>query len=330
MTGVTRRDALRLGLGAAATLGLAGCGGRNGPLEGPHADAVARTSIAIDHASYYAPIQDLTRLVQARAHARDVSVLFSTDPAGSAAQVASLKGLTGERGGFRVVVVAPFDAAAVDPIARSAIERGLKIVSYITPLAHQTAAISVDPAAVARLLAEHAVARGGRRDVLLVAPPATSPIPDPFFPYARAAAAATARAAAAAGLRAVATITALGTPDAEQAVRAARAAHPGVDTVLAWNDATALGAARAVPADGYVGGLGAPAITTAAALRALDDDDGGPLRCLVAPRLSALADALVDLPSALLKGSTPPSGSVAPQRFTRGAQATRAALADYA
>jgi ABC-type sugar transport system substrate-binding protein len=43
-------------------------------------------------------------------------------------------------GGFRAVAVAPFDSAAIDPIAADATKRGVKIVSYITELEHQTAA----------------------------------------------------------------------------------------------------------------------------------------------------------------------------------------------
>jgi hypothetical protein len=328
VSAVTRREALAGALAGAAALGLQACGGGGRPRVGPHDREVARTSFAIDYASYYAPAPDLTRLVLARAGARKLSVVFSQDAAGAAAQAVSLRRLTGERGGFRVVVVAPFEAAATDPIARTALGRGVQIVSFMSPLAHQTAAIDVDGAAAARTLVAHAARQGGG-EVLLVVPPASSPVPDPFFAVAQRAARALAAAVGAAELDVAGTVTALGAADAATAVRAALKVHPRARTVLSWNDATALGAAQVVERTGYVGALGAPAVTTAAALRALDDDDS-PLRCLVAPCLSTLAAALVDVPASLLKGSPARSVTVLAERFTRGAPATRAALRDYA
>jgi hypothetical protein len=326
--GLTRRAALvRFGLGGAAlALGAAGCGDDVGPLKGEHTEEVARTSIAIDYASYYAPVKDLTRLAQARAAERRLALRFSADAAGAAAQVASLKALTGARGGFKVVVVAPFDAAALASVVEDAAGRGIAIVSFVSPLPGATVAIRVDPAGAARRLVAHAAGEGKRR-VLLVAPPARSPVPDPFFGSASQLADALAAEVARAGLDVVGSVTALGTPDAEAAVRGA--AGKGADAVLTWNDATALGAAAAVPRDGYVGGLGAPAVTTAAALRALDGD--GPLRCLVAARVADLARALVDVPAAVLAQRAVPAGGVVPARvLLRGGAATRAALGDYA
>ena len=323
--GLTRRAALvRFGLGGAAlALGAAGCGDDVGPLKGEHTEAVGRTSIAIDYASYYAPVKDVTRLAQARGAERKLALRFSADAAGAAAQVASLKALTGDRGGFRVVAVAPFDAAALAGVIKDATGRGIAIVSFVSPLPGATAAIRTDPAAAARRLVAHAAGEGKRR-VLLVVPPARSPVPDPFFGYASQLARALPAEAARAGLDVAGTVTALGTPDAEAAVRGAARA----DAVLTWNDATALGAAAAVPRDGYVGGLGAPAVTTAAALRALDGD--GPLRCLVAARVADLAGALVDVPAAVLAKRAVPAGGLVPARvFLRGGAATRAALGDY-
>ncbi|MDR9372425.1 hypothetical protein Q5424_25230, partial [Conexibacter sp. JD483] len=55
----------------------------------------------------------------------------------------------------------------------------------------------------------------------------------------------------------------------------------------------------------YAGGVGAPAIATAAALDALREDPV--LRCLVAPRLRDLANALVDVPYALLRRRPAPA-----------------------
>ncbi|MDX6690123.1 MAG: hypothetical protein QOG15_1580 [Solirubrobacteraceae bacterium] len=160
-----RRAVLPAGAGAGAALGLAvpgalaSCGG--GDKLNAHTKAVARHSIAIDDASFYAPIDDVRRLVSERAHKRRALITFSKDPAGAGAQVRSLRTLTGKRGGFRVVV------------------------SYVTPLRSQTAAITVDPARTGALLAANA-ARWARRElrgrsaVLLVVPPTGQTVPDPF------------------------------------------------------------------------------------------------------------------------------------------------------
>lgn len=335
--GHTRRDALRLALlgGGGTLLGggallAAGCGDDRGTLAGPHTDAVLRTSIAIDYASYYAPATDIIALAKRRAAQRGLALTFSADPAGAGAQAASLKRLTGERGGFRVVVVAPFDAAAIQGALQDARGRGIEVVSFVSPLRDASAAIAVDAQDAARRLAAHAAAHGVR-SATLIAPPATSPVPDPFFGHAQRAARALPAALRAVGIAIDRTVTALGTPDATAALRAATATGVRPRAVLAWNDATALGAAAAVPRSGYVGGLGAPAVSTAAALRALQDD-GGPLRVLVAARVAALAQALVDVPAALLGGTRPPAAAtrVPVTTFTPGSAATRAALADYA
>lgn len=319
------RGALRAGAGTALGLGLpaalGGCGG-GGQLN-TQSRAVAGRSIAIDYASYYAPIDDLRRLVLARARATGASVTFSDDPAGAPAQAASLRTLTGDRGGFRVVVIAAFDAATVEPIAAAALKRGIAIVSYVTPLRHQTALIEVDPARTGALLATNAAAWanahvGGHGSVLLVVPPSGVSVPDPFVAgAARSEPAIRATLAARSpNLRIAATAAAYGTPDARQAVGQALSAHPDVGIVLCWNDATAVGAAGALrdraPAGDhsrlYAGGQGAPAITTGAALTELGRDDV--LRCLVAPRLRDLADALVDLPRAVLRNQ--PAQTLAP------------------
>jgi len=327
-----RREALlRAGrlVAGATLLGAAGCG--SGPGEGPQARDVARRSIAIDYASFYAPIEDLRRLVQERAKRRGALVLFSADPSGVAVQRTSLRKLTGETGGFRVVVVAAFDAAAVAPIVAAAVDRDVKVVSYVTPLAGQTAAISVDGAGAAGLLAADArawAAANDARSALVVAPPERSPVPDPFLPYASGASRALVEALADGPLRVAATTRALGAPDGEQVVRAVRREHPNVDVVLTWNDATALGAAQALPRGGYVGALGAPAITGPAVFEALAGL--GPLRCLVAPRLSQLADALVDLPLDLAQGGQARDRVVPLRVFHRRTDAARAALGDYA
>ncbi|MEA2217604.1 MAG: ribose transport system substrate-binding protein [Solirubrobacteraceae bacterium] len=339
------RAALRAGAGAALGLGLpaalAGCGG--GDKLNAHSKAVARRSIAIDYASYYAPIDDLRRLVLARARGVGAAVTFSDDAAGARAQLASLRTLTGARGGFRVVVIAAFDAGSVEPIAAAALRDGIEIVTYVTPLQHRTAAIDVDPARTGALLATHAArwarARlGGRGTVLLVVPPAGVIVPDPFVAGAARSEPAirSTLAARAPGLRIATTAGAYGTPDARQAVAQALGAHPGARIVLCWNDATAVGAAQALR-DGhpagerarlYAGGQGAPAIAARATLERLHGDDV--LRCLVAPRLRDLANALVDVPRSLLRGE--PARDIAPPIavLTAGSSAVRAYERDYA
>jgi ABC-type sugar transport system substrate-binding protein len=324
---------------AVALIGVAlvGCGSTyDGSKDGPQAKAIARTSIAIDYASYYAPIKDLRRLVLARAKAVGAKVTFSDDASGSPAQLASLRRFTGATGGFKVVVVAPFDAAAVDPIAAKATASGVSVVSYLTPLAHQTTGITVDSGAKALTTdaARWAKRSGSRGQVLLITPPAQQTVPDPFLAYATQNAydlksAIRPDSTLTGNLQVAATAQAIGEADAAQLVLAERKAHPGIDLVLTWSDATALGASQALPRSGYVGALGAPAVSDPRTLRMIASGRG-PLRTVVAPRLADLASALVDAPFALLRGDPKKATTVPVQTFTKGAAATRAALADYA
>lgn len=340
------RRALLRGAGKAAVVGvglsalLAACGGEEEP--GPQARAVAARSIAIDYASYYPPVEQLRRLVREHARARSVRVTFSDDAAGPAAQKEAFRGLTGAQSGFRAVVVAPFDAAALDPLAADAIGRGIAVVSYGVPLAHQSAVVGSDPARAGRLLARDAgrwaatSARDGA-DVLVVRPPAQRDAPDQFAALARPweAALLDALAAEAPGLTPVAATTAQGAADAPAAVARALDQYPGVRVVLAWNDATAVGAAQALRrrhpgadwAGLYAGGQGAPALSSARSLAALRADPV--LRCLVAPRLRDLAAALVDVPFALLRGEQPPSGTVPLAVLRPGSPQLAAFAADY-
>ncbi|HZV73046.1 MAG TPA: substrate-binding domain-containing protein [Conexibacter sp.] len=322
---IDRRTLLRTGvgalLGAGAASALAACG--SGGDSGPHARAVARRSIAIDYASYYPPVADLRRLVERRAHARGAAITFSDDAAGVEAQHATLRTWTGPRGGFRAIVVAPFDAAAVAPLARAALARDVQVVSYLTPLPQQTARIVADPARCGRLLARDvagwaARSLGDHAQALLVRPPARPAVPDPVAPLAPVAERALLDELArrAPGVQAVAATEGQGTADAQAAVARALRDYPQVRVVLCWNDATAAGAARALGehlpegehARRYAGGVALPGIATRATLQ--DLRHGGILRCLVAPRLRDLADALVDLPYGLLQGRAPQDARV--------------------
>ncbi|HEY4280985.1 MAG TPA: substrate-binding domain-containing protein [Conexibacter sp.] len=319
---LTRRTLLRRA-GAATLLAgplpalLAACGGGDTPL-GPHASAVAGRAIGIDYASFYLPIEDVQRLVLARARTRGARVTFSSDASGSSAQLANLTDWTGERGGFRVLVIAPFDASAVDPLAARAISGGIDVVSYGVPLSHQTAAVATDAAASGQALARDAASfvtgtLGGAGRALIVRPPTDSQAPDQFAaraaPSERALRAELAQRAP--GLKIAGTATAQSSADAETAVQAALLQFPSVSVVLCWNDTTAVGAARALrsahPRSAwprlYAGGQGAPAIASAATITALRDDPA--LRCIVAPRLRDIANALVDVPYSLLRNAQP-------------------------
>ncbi|MDO8211693.1 substrate-binding domain-containing protein [Conexibacter sp. CPCC 206217] len=371
--GIGRRELLLRGAaGALAAVwlppALAGCGAEPEQF-GLHVRELAARSIAIDYASYYPPVQELRALVRERAQRVGARVTFSDDAAGAAAQRAEFGRLTSDSSGFRVVAVAPFDAAALDPLAAEAIERGIGIVTYAVSLAHQSATITADPARAGRLLARNAADWAARAlpdggDVLIVRPspsatppqpaasattpdadrsattpaaPSGAPVADPFAPLARPweSALLEALAARAPQLRAVAATTAQSSADAEAAVARALRDYPGVRVVLSWNDSTAVGAAsalrRAHPSGEwsglYAGGVGAPAIASTASLDALRDDPV--LRCLVAPRLRDLANALVDVPLALLRRRRPPTAPVPLTVLTPGASQLRAFARDY-
>jgi ABC-type sugar transport system substrate-binding protein len=344
---IDRRTLLRGG--AAALLGAGAAGlldacGQGASEPGPHASAVARRSIAIDHASYYAPIADLRRLVEARAHARGAAVTFSDDAAGTRAQLATLRQWTGPRGGFHAIVIAPFDATAVAPLARAALARGVRVVSYLTPLPRQTTGIVVDPEQCGRLLARDAAAwaqrtLGGRDQALLVRPPAQPAVPDPFAALAPLAERALLAELAlrAPGLQAVAATEGQSAADAQAAVVRALHDYPGVRVVLSWSDGAAAGAAAALsarfPASEharlYAGGVAPPGPATRATVE--QAGAGGILRCLVAPRLRDLADALVDVPYGLLHGAAPRPLSVPARALTAATPRLIAAYtSDYA
>lgn len=312
---IDRRTLLQAGAAGVLVAALGGCG--DGEEPGEQARAVAGRSIALDYASYYPPAERLRELASARARERGALLTLSDDAAGAAAQQRAFSGYVSERGGFRALVVAPFDAAALAPLTADAVERGVAVVSYGIPLSGATATIAADPTPAARLLARDvgAWAGGDDAEVLIVRPPERSPTPDQFAPRARPweAALLAELERRAPALRPVAATTAQAAADAQAAVARALVDYPRVRVVLAWNDSAAVAAAQALRAANprarwprlYAGGVGAPAIATAASLEALRDDPV--LRCLVAPRLADLADALVDVPYALLRRRPAPA-----------------------
>jgi ABC-type sugar transport system substrate-binding protein len=303
-------------LGAGATL-LAGCaGGKSDKRLNTQLRATARRTVAIDYASYYAPYEDFKRLVNARAEAVGAQVTFSSDPNAVKDQVKQLQVWMGDRGGFNVIAVAPYDVAAVEPLAAAALKRGIAIVSYVTPLEHQSAGIVVDRAEAGRLLAADA-AKHGRR-ALIVRPPSKPQVPLPFAPGF-----ADAERAIGGIVEIAATVEALADPDAIPSVEEALRQDPSIELILCWNDLTAIGAGTAA-GDRYVGGLGAPSLSDPRSLRLHGVD------ALVTASLTELADAIVDVPFAYAQGKKAGSRTVPVKLVKKGSPELEALRKDFA
>lgn len=326
-----RRDFLRLsGLATLALTGLpvalSGCG--KDPRQGASDRAIAGRSIAISLPLVYAPAMAIKALAADRAQRRGATLTLAEDPPDAAVQNAVLTRWSGERGGFRVIAIAPLDASDAAPIVRRAAERGVKVVSFVTPIEGQAAGIEVDPRASAVLLADDAkrfAAASGKGSVkaLLVRPPLDAGIVNPFRERAgQVESALLAEISRSGAIDAVATTEAQATADAAPAVERALAEYPAVRCILCWNDETALGALKAVRSRGgesagwYVGATTVPSVSNREVLRELKS--GGPLRCVVAARPSELASALVDLPLEILRRGDAESRRVAPRSLTRG------------
>jgi len=237
---------------------------------------------------------------------------------------------------YGVVAVQPTNPAGFDPVALSYLRRGGKLVSYLLPLAHQTAQITVSPSELGALLARDAAAWARTRlhisaRALVVSPETSFLSSYPFL--AGASAAEQAIRATFARLQPSVTITtAAGSSGAIDALRS----DPATRIVLCAFDADAFviaqmlreGHAPASRASLYVGGLGSPTPYDAEALAELRRDDV--LRAIVAARPRDLADALVDLPAALLRHHAPYNLDVAPQLVTPRSAALEAFIHDYA
>jgi ABC-type sugar transport system substrate-binding protein len=218
--------------------------------------------------------------------------------------------------GALVVPVAFLDV--IEPLLATAMQRGFKVVAYPRPIRHQNAAIVIDAVRAATMLAEHAAtwarARlGGRGDVLLAMPPAFEvKIGDPWAAAAAAEVQQAIRATltrAAPGLRIAATLHGYLQP--EELFARALAANPSVRMILTSDDTMGLNAAGALRAhhpvaarrDLYVGALGLPCVRSHAILREVERDDV--LRAVVAAGPRDFANALIDVPRALLRGDSP-------------------------
>jgi ABC-type sugar transport system substrate-binding protein len=354
-TPIDRRTALRSALRAVGAMTL--CGGLPGALVacGKTVPAVFRTDFIFEYAGVgdtraSPPLGDLVRLVTARARTAGVQPVLSpaegtldlTPPADLTSYTANqveVDPATGKHPPKTGVAVAgPFRPAAMAPVAVDAAKRGVKLVSYLVPFEPRAAMIAVDAAALGALLAAHAAswARGhaGHPGVLLVEP--TMHNEDAFSQSAtvsmRALRSMLARLAP--DLRIVGSVAAdVGLTSNPKVAKRLRS-DPDVRLVLCWSDDTALGVVKALrslhPAIGddfYVGGLGTPALTSRATIDELQRGDV--LRAVIAARPKALADAIVDLSHALLRGTSPGDIHIEPQTLTRGSAALAAHAADY-
>jgi len=338
--GVDRRQALRLGGAALLSLAvpaLAACG----TTTAVHPN---RSEYAIDANGTSPPIGDLARLIAARARQRAMAPTLSalgsqltppalavqTRPGRFDPQTNTTPPATG------LVIVGTANPDALEPVAATAIRHGAQIVSYPTALAHRTAAVIADVNTGAGALAQQAGAwargrLGGDGRVLLVLPPAGAAInPYAAFPADTEDALRTALAREAPGLAVAGVTQAQFAAGGRAAVAQALATHPDVRVVLVWDDDTAVGAAQAARgrADMFVGGLGAPAVTSRATFAELHRGDV--LRVIVAVRVRDLANALVDLPHSLLAGAPPSNVTLPWQTLTAGSATLAAYSSDYA
>jgi ABC-type sugar transport system substrate-binding protein len=351
---IHRRTALRLAastaLGLALPGALAACGTNT-------EKAGDKTDYALDIGGTSPPGGDLLALITARAVARAMNPsFFDTAPenqpqqqfASDTAVTNSFNPITNRYALVNnLVVVAPL-SPAYEPIAAKAVEHGVLIVSYPTPMLHQTAAILVDLAQGAAILAARAAAwagteLGGRGSVLLVLPTPGDSGLNPYFGYGpsveQAFRATLAREAP--GLTVAAAVQSSFSADGAVTIAPALSAYPEVRIVLVWDDATALIAAQGLrnrhPGAGreslFVGALGAPCLTsrgTAAAPGTITElQTDGVLQVIVAARMRDLANAIVDLPKALLSGSRPGNVELALQTLTPHSAALSSYSHDY-
>jgi ABC-type sugar transport system substrate-binding protein len=340
----SRRAVLVAGAGAALTTTLAACGRTT-------ARRRFDPSYVIDATGTSPPVSDLAHLIAARA--RTVGMAPVLTATGALGLPADVRGQT-RLGAFdpeknrtpplnAILAVGTVAPATLEPILATALAHGVKVVTYPTALRHRTAAIVADPAAGARTLAARALAwraahPKAARTMLLVLPP-----PDQLAvnPYAADGPRVAHAVGAVLGRRPhgplLATITGAGPTGGALAVHSALRSLHHIDTVLVWDDDTALGAAQALrdatPASRqpslFVGALGAPAVTSRATFGALTEH-GGPLRVVVAARPRDLARALVDVPHALALGRKPRDVTLALHTLTAGSAALAAYRRDYA
>jgi hypothetical protein len=245
--------------------------------------------------------------------------------------------------------------ASLDPVARTVIGQGVQVVTYLAPLRHQTAQIAVAPGSLAALLASDALAWARtmpRADVTALFVTGIAPYgsvqwisehgPPPPGPPPPVVASADEQAIRAAFGGAVPRVAVSALPSLYDPIGALKA-DPGVRFILCGNDSVALQVAQALRQHLspdrrdrlYVGGLGTPSIGQAGTLegqgsgvepwvRELRRD--GILRALATVPLRDLADAIIDLPAALMRGKPAYDVSLSPVLL----KPRSPALAEYA
>jgi len=243
----------------------------------------------------------------------------------------------------RLVVMSAVEPSSLEPIAAQAMARGVKIVPFPRPLHNQTSAIVFDAPAAATAVARQAASwarehLGGHGRALLVLPSSECSSENALCSEGPAIEQAwrAALGREAPGLEVTTADEAVGElGGAEQLAPLARRRRTQI--VLVWSDEVATGLARALrrdpPAGGppggpFVGALGAPTVVSAATFAELERQ--GPLRLVVAARLRELAEAMVDVPHALLHGAAPASVTLAPWTLTPHSAALAAYRTDYA
>lgn len=237
--------------------------------------------------------------------------------------------------------------ASLDPVVEAVTAQGVQAVSYLVPLTHQSAAVTVDSAALGALIANDVaawLAMRPHRDIeaIFIAPAPDFPA-SPEYPGPRTVSTTAVEQAIRSTLAGSTPGLRLTTVSRQQdPVRALKSA-PNLRIVLCADDLDALEVAqsirRQIPparrAGLYVGGLGTPSVGQSGTpagqgtgiepwVRELGRDDV--LRALATVRLRELANALVDVPSALSAGRAPHDVAIAPVLL----KPRSTALADYA
>jgi hypothetical protein len=336
--GLTRRTMLRRSGAAALALGvptlLAACG-KTTP-------AQKVEPIFLIHIGSEAPRpEDLVRLITRRARQLHVYPILSKDPeALEPLQLAVKPGEFDPETNKASALAAPlvFNAtqtARLEPVAAEAIGRGTPLIPYPVPLKHQTAAIVFDATRAATELAEGAIAWASRHldepaEVLLVLPKAEGG--DAIYALTSEAAniehAWRSTLAGAAGSLSVGRVYRGSAEEVgEELVAPIVRSSPRTRIVLCWEDQIAIGVAKALrrqPPTGVTAGdllvacLGAPTAfmrTTFAEL-----ESGGPFQLMVTARATDLANAIVDLPTAVLKGESIESVTLPLSTLTPGSK----------
>ncbi len=342
--GLTRRTMLRRSGAAALALGvpslLAACG-KTTPKP-------KNSSIYVIHVGEGAPrTEDLVPLLTREAKALHMQPILSTGETSPEALKQTLapgaynpetnkaSTLSGP------VVFYATEAAKLEPIAADAIGRGNQLIPYPVAMKHQSAAIVFDAKRAAAELAAQAIAWANRHaqgsaSVVLVPPDPSAGINPLAVEAAEIERAWRSALGQASGLSVAATVAGYGEPLGEEQVAAAVRSTSGACVVLCWEDQVAIGAAKALRAKPLAATdagsllvccMGAPVAYTRATFEELES--GGPFQLMVTARASDLADAMVELPQALLAGGSADSVTLPLSVLTPGSKLTAEFSDDY-